>query len=103
MKLKVIMKVYVIVKRSFSEEEGTNASLYGVITAENLSEMKKEMKKMVLKDFETKYEEDELVNITIEESETSVRAYFVDGFDEVEMYAIKTELNEVTSKEIFIV
>lgn len=96
------MKVFVIVKRTYDEVDGSSSSLIGVVTEDNLSEVMKDMKKKVLKDFEERYDEDELVDLTIEETKTSVKGYFNSAFDEVAIFAIQQKIDEIGKQEFVI-
>lgn len=96
------MEVYVITKHRYTDEEGTAVYLLGVVTKENLAETMKEAKKNILNDFGEIYDEEELQDLSIEETETSVKAYFNDSFDEIWVDADKVEVDAISKKEILI-
>lgn len=93
------MEVYVITKHRYTDGEGTAVYLLGVVTEENLAETMKEAKKNILNDFGELYDEEELQDLSIEESETSVKAYFNDSFDEIWIDADKVEVDVISKKE----
>lgn len=93
------MEVYVITKHRYTDGEGTAVYLLGVVTEENLAETMKEAKKNILNDFGEIYDEEELQDLSIEESETSVKAYFNDSFDEIWIDADKVEVDAISKKE----
>lgn len=93
------MEVYVITKHRYTDGEGTAVYLLGVVTEENLAETMKEAKKNILNDFGELYDEEELQDLSIEESETSVKAYFNDSFDEIWIDADKVEVDAISKKE----
>lgn len=93
------MEVYVITKHRYTDGEGTAVYLLGVVTEENLAETMKEAKKNILNDFGELYDEEELKDLSIEESETSVKAYFNDSFDEIWIDADKVEVDAISKKE----
>ena len=93
------MEVYVITKHRYTDGEGTAVYLLGVVTEENLAETMKEAKKNILNDFGELYDEEELQDLSIEESETSVKAYFNDSFDEIWVDADKVEVDAISKKE----
>lgn len=96
------MEVYVITKHRYTDGEGTAVYLLGVVTEENLAETMKEAKKNILNDFGEIYDEEELQDLSIEESETSVKAYFNDSFDEIWIDADKVEVDAISKKEILL-
>lgn len=93
------MEVYVITKHRYTYGEGTAVYLLGVVTEENLAETMKEAKKNILNDFGELYDEEELQDLSIEESETSVKAYFNESFDEIWIDADKVEVDAISKKE----
>ncbi len=96
------MEVYVITKHRYTDGEGTAVYLLGVVTEENLAETMKEAKKNILNDFGELYDEEELQDLSIEESETSVKAYFNDSFDEIWIDADKVEVDAISKKEVLL-
>lgn len=96
------MEVYVITKHRYTDGEGTAVYLLGVVTEENLAETMKEAKKNILNDFGEIYDEEELQDLSIEETETSVKAYFNDSFDEIWVDANVLEIDAISKKEILI-
>lgn len=96
------MEVYVITKHRYTDGEGTAVYLLGVVTEENLAETMKDAKKNILNDFGEIYDEEELKDLSIEETETSVKAYFNDSFDEIWVDADKVEVDTISKKEILL-
>lgn len=96
------MEIYVITKHRYTDGEGTAVYLLGVVTEENLAETMKEAKKNILNDFGELYDEEELQDLSIEETETSVKAYFNDSFDEIWIDADKVEVDAISKKEVLL-
>lgn len=95
------MKLFVITKTHFVEDEDTTVSLVGVVTEDEVEETLKVMKKEILKEFEENYEEDDLKDLEFTETSTSVRGFFNCSYDEILVEATECKLNEIDAYGIY--
>ena len=91
------MKVYSIILSSINDN-GTNVYHLGIVDEESLEEIKKQFPKILMDSFLEEYDEEELKDLTFDESKYGLKAYFDCDYDEREIYAYACELNDIALK-----
>lgn len=95
------MKLFVITKTHYVEDDDTSVTLIGVVDENEVEETLKLMKKEILKEFEENYEEDDLKDLEFTETSTSIRGFFNSSYDEILVEATECKLNEIDAYGIY--
>lgn len=91
------MKLYSIIL-TIVNENGTNVFHLGIVSEENLEEVKKQFPKILMDNFLEDYEEDDLEGLVFDETKFGLRGYFDCDYDEREIYAYESEVDDISAK-----